>query len=179
MSKLWNPAVAAYLIMSSTAWIQPGKAQDLMVGDTTALSAPAAMRFARLPEGLVLDVVLDMDFHTATLLPGSTVVTHTVCNIALPSGEVLPAGTRIFADVVSFSPDGMWGPVPMRLQFERMELPNGTEFPVSISILSGDRRMSSLPLPPRNVADRYYPIGMPLSLELNTAAQIAVTGTTL
>ena len=144
--------------------------------NTTGVQPPA-MRFARVPAGTVLPVVLEADFHTLALRPGDGVAASTTSKITLPSGETLSAGTRVFGDVTSTSPDNMFGPGMLKFAFERLQLKDGTQFPISTSLVGDGQVLNNMLIGPHT--DLFFPKGHQLLLKLNTPAQIAVSGTAM
>jgi hypothetical protein len=150
---------------------------SVLPGAQTIGGPATATRFVRLPQGMVLNAVLENTIHTSALRAGDGVVAHTTADMTLPTGEVLRSGTRIFGDVSAINTDAMFGPAPLKLSFDRMQLPDGKQFPVAASVIVGDQRLSSLVLRPG--MDHTFPAGYAIKLELDAPAQVAVNGTTL
>ncbi|HEY9789614.1 MAG TPA: hypothetical protein V6D22_04390 [Candidatus Obscuribacterales bacterium] len=140
-------------------------------------AAKPAMHFVRLPAGMILNVVLETDLHTAALRAGDEVSAVTTTDLKLPSGEVLSHGTRVFGDIISINTDSMFGPATVKMSFDRMQLVNGTQFPVAAGMVAGCTMVDSVLMAPG--VDHVYPAGQPLQLELQAPAQLAVTGTML
>jgi hypothetical protein len=138
---------------------------------------PSVTHFVRLPAGLILNMVLETDLHTAALRPGDEVSAMTIADVKLPSGEVLAQGTRVFGDIMSICTDSMFGPSTVKMSFDRMQLVSGVQFPIATSMVAGCNTVDSVLIPPG--VDHVYPAGHPLVLELQAPAQIAVNGSML
>jgi hypothetical protein len=148
-----------------------------VIGPVTTIDSRASMRFVRMPEGLVLPMVLETDINTSALRAGDEIAAHTTADITLPTGEVLAHGTRIFGDLIATTPMNMFGPAPLKLSFSRMQLVNGTQFPVSASVILNGKRIDNFIINPES--NRTYTMGRDVMLELRAPAQVAVTGTML
>src|SRR5207302_5339860 len=97
--------------------------------------------------------------------------------LKLPTGETLQAGTRVYGDVISMDTDGLFERGRLELRFDRMQLQNGTQFPISASILQGVQRIPRIVFQP-GTSWRFRQ-GQQFTLQLNNPAQVAVLGTTL
>jgi hypothetical protein len=147
---------------------------------TTAVStqlAPGTMRFARMPAGTVLPVELETDVFTGAMRPGDSVVADTVANITLPTGETLPAGTHLFADVVAMDSDSMFGNGKRALGFKRMQLRDGTNILIAASVIVGGQPVDSFVITPQSEVS--YRAGTRFVVRIEQPAQVAVAGTIL
>ena len=132
------------------------------------------MHFVRIPAGTVVPVFVATDVYTHALRPGDRLLAQTSKDIRLPSGEVLSAGTSFFADVAATHPEALFGPDTRLMRFDRMQLHDGTYFPIEASVRSAGSLVDTFVIPPSS--DLHIPQGQCLLLEFSCPAQVAVTG---
>lgn len=148
---------------------------DTIVNVTPVVGTGApAVTFIRIPAGTILPVVLNNDIYTHALRPGDRLLFQTMQTITLPSGDNLPAGTSFFANVQSTSTNSLFGPDTRLLKFDRMQLTDGTNFPIEAGMISGSQLIESLLIPPNS--DTCMRAGQQFFLEIVSPAQVAVTG---
>jgi hypothetical protein len=165
-------------IQAQPAWLtQQAATQPLVPApfsvNPTRFSA-CTTHFVRIPEGTLLPLVLKSDVYTHALRPGDRVVAQLIRPIALPSGDILSPGTCFFGDISATNTDSMFGPAARLMQFDRMQLNDGTNFPIRATIIAQAKPVDFILIPANS--DLHFCSGQEILLQLAAPAQIAVIG---